>query len=125
MTFQSFLVTLCETTSHTLTPHHQIGRGFVNPTGVTGHAGVGSGVRQVRGADQKTARLQQSETRQLHRAACQNPLSCAKTEGWRNTREREREMKMTIKQTRRSPAHQNNVDWTLDLADIPKLPLKH
>lgn len=99
MTFQSFLVTLRETTSHTLTPHHQIGRGFVNPTGVTGHAGVGSGVRQVRGADQKTARLQQSETRQLHRAACQNPLSCAKMEGWRNTREIERERNENDDQT--------------------------
>lgn len=83
------MTTLYET-RHALTPHHQIGRGFINATGVTGHAGVGSSVRQVRGADQKTARLQQSETRQLHGAACQNPISCAKMERWPNTRERER-----------------------------------
>lgn len=57
-----------------LTPNHQVSGGFVHAAGVGGQAGVGAGVGAVRGADEQAARLQQRETRQLHRPAGQDPL---------------------------------------------------
>lgn len=58
----------------TLTPHNQVSRGFVDPPRVGGQAGIGPSIRDVRGADEQTARLQQRETWQLDRAAGQDTL---------------------------------------------------
>lgn len=59
-----------------LTPNHQVSWGLINAPGVTGHAGVGTGVWQVGGADEQAARLQQGEPGQLDRAAGQDTLTC-------------------------------------------------
>lgn len=48
-----------------VTPDQQVGRSFVDAPGVTGHAGVGASIRQVGGAYQEAAGLQQGEPGQL------------------------------------------------------------
>lgn len=59
-----------------LTPHQQVGGRFIDAPGVTGHAGVGAGVRQVGGADKQAAGLQQGEPGQLDGTAGQDTFTC-------------------------------------------------
>lgn len=70
-----------------VTPDKQVGRSFVDAPGVTGHAGVGASIREVGGAYQEAAGLQQGEPGQLDRAAGQDAFACAA----RGRRERKRQ----------------------------------
>lgn len=56
----------CVATGSRLTPDHQVRGRLVDAPGVARHASVGAGVGDVRGRDEKAARLQQGEPGQLH-----------------------------------------------------------
>lgn len=58
----------------TLTPHDQVGGGFIHPARVGRQTGVGPGVGDVRGADEQAAGLEEREAGQLDRAAGQDAL---------------------------------------------------
>lgn len=72
-----------------VTPDEQVGRSFVDAPGVTGHADVGASIRQVGGAYQQAAGLQQGEPGQLDRATGQDAFACAARDGEGEEREEE------------------------------------